>query len=387
MRGQPLMPCNPRKARMLLKQGKAKVIRRLPFTIQLLVATGENKQPITLGIDPGYSNIGLSVITDKKELFSAEVTLRKGIVKLISNKRMYRIHKRNRLWYRSCKFLNRVGSKKEGWLAPSIQHKLNSHIRIVNFVKSLLPITKTVVEANNFDIQKIKNPDIEGIEYQEGVMKNFYNIREYILYRDNHQCRSCSKINTKLEVHHIESRKTGSNRPENLVTLCISCHKKVTLGKEIKYSRPRSFKAATFMSTVRWKLVEALKANITYGYLTKLKRKELNLVKSHTNDAFVIANGKFQIRANTYSISQNRRNNRCLQKNRKGYKRSTRRQRYDLRPKDLVKLGTRILKAIGIHSCGRYIKLKSKIGKVINKKILNVELLKYSRGFEYLYVI
>ena len=199
-----------------------------------------------------------------------------------------------------------------------------------------MPVTKIIIEANNFDIQKIKNPNIEGKEYQEGAMKDFYNVREYVLHRDNHQCGSCRKRNIKLEIHHIESRKTGSNRPENLITLCNSCHKKVTLGEEIKYSRPKSlsFKAATFMSTIRLKLVEALKADITYGYLTKLKRKELNLIKSHTNDAFVIADGDFQSRTSSYSIFQNRRNNRCLQLNRKGFKSSVRRQRYNLRPKD-----------------------------------------------------
>jgi len=386
MRGKPLMPCKSRKARILLKQGKAKVIRRSPFTIQLLIATGETVQSITLGIDPGYSSIGLSAITDKKELFSTEVTLRKGIVNLNSDRRMYRRLKRSRLWYRQCRFLNRVKSKKEGWLAPSIRYKLESHIRIVNFIKSLLPISKVVIEANNFDIQKIKNPDIKGVEYQEGEMKNFYNVRKYVLYRDNHQCRSCRKKNTKLEVwntklevHHIESRKTGSNRPENLITLCINCHKKTTLD-EIKYSIPKSFKAATFMSIIRWKLVDSLEAGITYGYLTKMKRKELNLPKSHTNDAFVIADGNSQSRINTYSIFQNRRNNRKLQTNRKGFKPSIRKQRYDLRPKDLVKLGTKVLKVIGVCNYGKYVRLKSKIGNIVNKKISGIELLKYNRG-------
>jgi len=382
MREKPLMPCSPRKARVLLKEGKAKVVRRSPFTIQLLIATGETVQPITLGIDPGYSNIGLSAVTEKLEVFSAEVELRKGLVKLNSNRRMYRRIKRNRLWYRPPRFLNRISCKKEGWLAPSIKHRFDSHIRIVNFVKSLLPITKIIVEANNFDIQKIKNPDIKGVEYQEGAMKDFYNVREYVLYRDGYQCRSCRKRNTGLEVHHIESRKIGSNSPENLVTLCIICHKKATK-EDIKFSKSsRGFKEATFMSTVRWKLVEALKAEVTYGYLTKLKRKELKLFKSHINDAFVIAEGMTQTRLNVYSVVQNRRNNRCLQKNRKGYKPSIRRQRYNFRPKDLVVLDTRILKVAGVHGYGKYIRLKSsRTNKTTDKKISYVNLLKYNRGF------
>ena len=376
---KPLMPCSPRKARVLLKQDKAKVVKRFPFTIQLLYGSSSYKQDIALGVDPGYSNIGLSAVTEKLEVFSAEVELRKGIVNLNSNRKMYRRLKRNRLWYRPCRFLNRIKNKKEGWLAPSIKHRFDSHIRIVNFVKTLLPITKVIVEANNFDIQKIKNPDIKGIEYQNGTTKDFYNVREYVLHRDCHQCRSCKKKNTELQVHHKESRKTGGNSPENLVTLCIICHEKATIGK-LNYSKPKSFKAATFMSTVRWKLVNALKSDVTYGYITKLKRKELKLSKSHINDAFVIANGLLQTKTNTYSVFQNKRNNRCLQLNRKGYKPSIRKKRYNLRPKDLVVLDTRILKVAGVHGYGKYIRLKSKAG-TINKKVSDVKLLKYSRGF------
>ena len=376
---KPLMPCSPRKARVLLKEDKAKVVRRFPFTIQLLYGSSNYKQDITLGVDPGYSSIGLSAVTPKKEVFSAEVELRKGIVNLNSNRRMYRRNKRNRLWYRPCRFLNRKHSKPSGWLAPSILHKLESHIRIVGFVKTLLPITKIIVEANNFDIQKIKNPNIEGNMYQEGAMKDFYNVREYVLHRDGHQCRNCKKKNTKLEVHHIESRKTGSNIPENLITLCIICHKKTT-ERKFNYLKPTSFKEATFMSTIRWKLIELLKADFTYGYITKLKRKELKLSKSHINDAFVIANSNLQTRLNSYFVFQNRRNNRCLQKNRKGYKPSIRRQRYDFRPKDLVVLATKILKVAGVHSYGKYVFLKTNIG-IISKKVSDVKLLKYNRGF------
>jgi len=115
IRGKPLMPTTPQKANKLLKKGETKVVKRKPFTIQLNKATGEEKQKITLGIDIGYQNIGLSATTKKKELFAAEVQLRKDLVKLNSERRMYRRTRRGRLWHRKSRFLNR--KKEKGWLA------------------------------------------------------------------------------------------------------------------------------------------------------------------------------------------------------------------------------------------------------------------------------
>ena len=159
-RQEPLMPCSPRKARMLLKEGKAKVTKRMPFTIQLTIATGETKQEITIGIDAGSKTIGVSATTDKEELFSAEVELRNDIVDLLSTRRQNRRARRNRLRYRKPRFLNRVKSKKKGWLAPSIQNKIETHLKVVSLIYKILPISKTIVEVASFDIQKIKNPEI-----------------------------------------------------------------------------------------------------------------------------------------------------------------------------------------------------------------------------------
>ena len=222
MRNKPLMPTTVGKARRLLKQGKAKIVRRFPFIIQLTYVTGENKQPITLGVDTGYKYVGLSAVSDNKELLSSEVKLRTDIVKLLSERKMYRRNKRNRLWYRKARFLNRIKSKKAGWFAPSICHRLDSHIKAINFVKSILPITEINVEAAAFDIQKIKpwraqetalagslalkDPNIQGTGYQNGVQKDFWNVREYVLYRDGHICQHCGKSNTILNVHHIERK-------------------------------------------------------------------------------------------------------------------------------------------------------------------------------------
>jgi len=232
MRGQPLMPTTPRKAQNLLKEDKAKVVKRTPFTIQLKYATGEVKQEIALGIDSGYQNIGISAITEKKEVYSAEVKLRTDMVKLNSERRQYRRARRSRkTWCRPPRFLNRKNP--EGWLAPSIQNKLDSHIKLINKVKQLLPITTIAIEVAAFDIQKLKIPEISGTEYQNGVQKDSWNAREYVLHRDNHTCQACKGKSKDpiLETHHIVSRQIGGDAPDNLLTLCETCHDKVTKGK------------------------------------------------------------------------------------------------------------------------------------------------------------
>ena len=320
MYGSPLMPTKSQKARVLLKQERAKVVKRTPFTIQLLYPTRRPAMAtVVLGVDAGYRKIGLSAVTKKKELYSTEVQLRNDIVKLNSGRRAYRRTRRGRKWHRKPRFLNR--KKPEGWLAPSIQHKLDSHIKIINEVKKILPVTKIVVEVVSFDIQKIKNLDIAGEEYQEGDQYGFANVREYVLYRDNHTCQNCKgkSKDSILETHHIVSRKTGGDRPKNFLTLCKTCHDKVSSGELILDIVPtKGYKAETFMTMVRWRLVRKLResltdVNHTYGYLTKAKRIEQELPKSHTNDAFVIAGGNGQVRSqDSYLIKQVRNCNRKL---------------------------------------------------------------------------
>jgi hypothetical protein len=320
MRGTPLMPTSPRKARILSKEGKAKVVKRTPFTIQLKYATGEAKQEITLGVDSGYENIGLSAIAGKKEVYSAEVKLRTDIVKLNSERRQYRRARRYRnTWYRQPRFLNR--KKPDGWLAPSIQHKLDSHIKLINRVKEILLVSHIVVEVAAFDIQRIKNPEISGSEYQNGEQKGFWNVREYVLHRDSHTCQHCKgrSKDPVLEVHHLISRQVGGDRPNNLLTLCSTCHEKVSKGEiNLDALPPMTFKAETFMSTVRWMLINKLREQgnaviHTYGYITKNNRILLGLPKSHINDAFVIAGGTVQERGlSSYSIQQVRKCNRKL---------------------------------------------------------------------------
>ena len=178
--GQPLMPCQPRKARLLLKTGKAKVVKMVPFTLQLLYGSSGFKQEVSLGIDAGTQHIGISATTERAVLFEAEVKPRTDIQEGLSTRRQFRRVRRNRKTrYRQARFLNR--KKPEGWLAPSVQHKVDAHLKAIRLVHKLLPISSTTLEVAQFDLQKIKNPDITGVEYQQGPQLGFWNVREYVL--------------------------------------------------------------------------------------------------------------------------------------------------------------------------------------------------------------
>ena len=297
--GQPLMPTeNHAKVRTLLKNKKARVVKRCPFTIHLQYEVGNHVQPVALGIDAGSKHIGLSATTEKKVLFEADVELRSDIVDLLSSRRELRRSRRNRKTrHRKARFDNRKRGDK--WLAPSVRHKIETHLTMVRKVHEILPISKVIAEVASFDIQKIKNPDIEGVGYQQGEQLDFWNVREFVLFRDGHQCQCCKgKSKDKiLNVHHIESRKTGGNAPNNLITLCSVCHEgyhkgTVKLPKTIK--RGMSFKDATFMGIMRWSFYNKLKeiypdVSLTYGYITKNTRIRHGLPKEHYTDARCIS--------------------------------------------------------------------------------------------------
>ena len=298
----PLMPTNRHgKVRHLLKDNKAKVVKRNPFTVKLLYKSTTFKQKVTLGVDSGSKVVWLSATTKKKEVYASEVILRNDIVKLLATKRQNRRTKRNRLRYRKPRFSNRTKSKKKGWLAPSIQHKIDTHLTVISKVCEILPINKIIVETASFDTQKLKNDKVEGYDYQNGDQLGFFNVREYVLFRDHHKCQHCKgKSKDKiLNVHHIESRKTGGDSPNNLVTLCNTCHDDYHKGKiDLKIKRGKSYKDATFMGIMRWSFYNQLKETYlplgieiqnTYGYLTKSKRIENNLPKEQCIDAYCIA--------------------------------------------------------------------------------------------------
>ncbi|MGG2092235.1 RNA-guided endonuclease IscB [Bacillus sp. S13(2024)] len=293
LRGEPLMPCSPRKARILLKQGKAKIVGYTPFTIQLQYTTGETAQPITIGIDSGAKYVGVAITTEEKVLAKGTIALRQDVKENLTLRATLRRSRRQRKTrYRKTRFLNR--KKKEGWLPPSIQSRIDNVIHWIEKFKFLLPSPKVIVEVGKFDVQKLKKPDIQGIEYQQGDAFGFWNIRYYVFARDNYTCQICKKKGDILHTHHIIERcNGGSDMADNLVTVHEECHEKLHQGK-IKHSfqKPKQYKEAAFMNILRLQIMRRLDCEITYGSYTTPIRKKLRLPKTHVNDAIAITNPK-----------------------------------------------------------------------------------------------
>lgn len=393
--GSPLMPCKPAKARHLLEAKKAEVVIRTPFTIRVLWECERNVEEVILKIDVGYSRAGLSVATEKKELFSAEVELRNDVSRKLSERRMYRRNRRNRLWYREPRFSNR--RRKEGWLAPSIQHKLDAYISLVGKIKVLLPLSQIIVEVAKFDTQKMVNSEISGIDYQHGTLFG-YEVWEYLLEKWGHKCAYCGKENTQLEKEHIIPKgRDGTNRVSNLTISCHKCNQNkgnMTAEEfghpEVQKMAKETLKQAAFMNTVRWKLVNKLKElypyveiKHTYGYITRYNREKLGLEKSHINDAFCIEGTNSQERAKPFKITKTRRNNRSLQTNRKGFKPSIRRKRHHIQPNDIVKSKGSFYLVKGVFNYGDWVRLSNGLGNISNMSAKNVELVKYGKGIQF----
>ena len=320
--GRPLMPTTPCRARHLVKAGEAVVAKASPFTIRMAIETTMEVEPVTLGVDAGSKHVGLSASTEAEELFRAEVTLRDDIPRLMTARRQSRRTRRSRLRYRPERFDNRKRPK--GWLTPTMETKVRTHENVIDKVCSILPVSRIVIESASFDIQRIKDPGIEGEEYQQGEQLGYENVKAYVKARDGFRCRSCG-TRDHLEVHHIRQRKDGgSDSPDNLVTLCHGCHMAWHEGKKdrVTLSEDPGFKAATEMSTMRrFVLVRVRKAHPdipveeTYGHVTNHVRKSLGLEKSHSNDAFCIAGNLNASRCGeVYDITKVRCHNRQVMK-------------------------------------------------------------------------
>lgn len=322
------------RVRRLLRKGHAVVVDYRPFTIQLTYDTPNGVQGVSLGVDAGIKHVGFSATTKKKVLFEAELLLRSDIVDKLSTRREFRRARRNRKTrYRKSRFLNRTKSKKPGWLAPSVRQKVDCHIYWISKICKFLPIRKITVETAQFDTQLLKAqeqglPLPQGTDYQKGEQFGFLNVREYVLFRDGHKCQCCkgkSKDN-KLHVHHIESRKTGGDAPNNLITLCTECHAKYHSG-EIKLPktvrRGTSLRDAAQMGIMRKALFNRLKGEIgdaipcykTYGYITKHTRTKAGLPKAHVIDARCISGNPYvETDGHYWIIRKLRTNNRQLHK-------------------------------------------------------------------------
>ena len=347
--GRPLMPT----ARCgwvayALKHGEANVVRGDTFTIRLLRDSTRYLQEVTLGVDVGSKHIGLSASTKEQQLYTAQVELRTDVTGLLTARREFRRGRRGRKhnWYRPPRVDNR--KKENGELPPSIRHKADSHIRVINNVLKILPIVRINIEIGKFDSQKIQNPSISGDQYQKCKLAGWENLKAYAKWRDGYKCRVCGKSHrtdptVHLEVHHIRRRADGgTDTPENVVTLCHECHerhhKKAVV---LKFKRPPVHMNEAHMNAMRKYLVDRLLhtpmrrivVNVLYGYETSMARREHNVDKSHISDAFCIA-GNFEAKENYNNVYLHRfvrRHNRCLHKStilKGGYRKANQAPKY-----------------------------------------------------------
>lgn len=313
---EPLMPCSNVIARLLFKQGKAKVKKREPFTIKLTCETTNYTQDLTLGVDTGSGTIGAAVSKDNGEIvYVSEVVVRNNITDKMTQRAKYRRNRRNRKTrYRKARWLNRKNSIKSDRFSPTMVSKLHSHVKEIEFVKSILPITTLVLETAQFDTHLMKNPllaldSVKHWGYQKGSNYGFENTKAMVLNRDDYTCQYCKgrHKDSKLEVHHIVFRSlNGSDEQDNLITLCHTCHKDLHNGKiNPKFSGKRkgTLKYATQMNSIRKQLFRMYSDAIeTFGYVTKSNRLQLSVSKEHYYDACIIATqgNPFAIKSNLY---------------------------------------------------------------------------------------
>ena len=304
MDGSPLDPTHPAKARILLKQKKAKVVKRLPFTIKLTYEIKNPKtQKYTLGVDTGFSKLGTAVINEKDEVvYLSEVTLRNDIKNIMQNRNGTRRARRNRnTRYRKPRWLNRKNSIKTDRYPPTMISKFNSHMKEIKFIKSILPISTINLELAKFDNHALSNPLVKNNKwiYQKGLKFGFANTKAFVLNRDKYTCQHCRTKQGALEVHHIIFRSNGgSDEPDNLITLCRNCHRELHSGKinlSIKgLKRKNKQAAATQMNVLRSMIIKKFNLHFnlnfteTYGFITKEVRQYLNLPKEHYFDGVAI---------------------------------------------------------------------------------------------------
>ena len=306
---QPLMPTERfGKVRRLLKEKKAKVVRREPFTIRLLYEPETDVvQECYCGVDTGSKHIGVAVVGNDRVLYQSQTELRSDIKKKMDARRAFRRNRRNRKTrYRKKRFLNRKNSIRENRLPPSVKHKVQAHIDEIEFCKKILPVSDLILEVSQFDTALMKNPSLmnEKIKhwgYQKGFNYGYSSRREAILHRDNYTCQCCGKKNCRLEVHHIRFKSDGgTDDEENLITLCEDCHKSVHASTVVLNKKPKkskNLKYATHMSIIRSQLLKIYPQAVeTFGFVTTENRNHLKLRKDHYIDACIIASGGLEFK-------------------------------------------------------------------------------------------
>ncbi len=292
--GHPLMPCKPAKARKLLRGGKARVLKRCPFTIQLLWDCEEHVQEVTLGIDKGSHVTGIVCTGNGKVLLAAELHHRLDVKGKMDARRNNRKRRRRSLWYRPKRFTNRASSRRSRRLPPSVKTNVEEVIRVVKQLP--LPISHIVVEDVQVDIARLNNPSLQGAQYQDPTRLD-ENLRIACLMRDGYQCQQCGKKGVRLEAHHLIYREHGGKDTlSNLLTLCEACHRKVHEGKlRLKVIGVSGYLDVIAQRTMQGKsflyaqLRNQASLSKVFGYETAAFRKARELPKTHLIDALCVA--------------------------------------------------------------------------------------------------
>jgi 5-methylcytosine-specific restriction endonuclease McrA len=295
-----LMPCTPARARLLLKQKKAAVLRRYPFTLILRDARPKAVvQPLRLKIDPGSKTSGLALTSDAtgEVVWAAELTHRGQQVHQALQKRaaVRRGRRQRHTRYRKPRFLNRRRPK--GWLPPSLISRVRNVETWVARLRRWCPIGALSYEAARFDTQALQNPEIAGTDYQHGQLSG-YELKEYLLLKWGHQCAYCKQMGIPLQVEHIVPKmRGGSNRVTNLTLACEHCNQKKGNRTAQEFGFPhlqaqalQPLKDAAAVNSTRWALYERLKSTglpieTSTGGRTKWNRKQRGIPKAHWLDA------------------------------------------------------------------------------------------------------
>ena len=332
--GLPLMPTNRcGHVRRLLKANRAAIVSYTPFTIRLLYSTTRHTQEVSLGVDTGSKHIGFSATTASKVLFEAQVDIHDDVSRKLRERKVLRKNRRAKhTRYRKQRSLNRISSKPNGWIAPSIRYKVHIHCYWVNRLCNIMPVSRIIIEVGQFDIQSLMATDMNrmkpyGLDYTHGEQHGFHATREYVIHRDGNTCVAChgSSKDTKLHVHHIQSRQIAGNAPNNLVTLCRTCHSlyhKGLMALPNSIQRGKSYKDAAAVGIMKPYIMDAVKkmcgpsilCEETYGYMTKAVRMQCGLCKAHHIDARCISGNPRAVSSDgiVYMITKIRDNNRQL---------------------------------------------------------------------------
>ena len=310
---KPLMPCGPARARKLLKAGRARVHKLQPFTIRIVDRSLADSvvQKVVVKVDPGSKETGIAVVREDEEethhaLYFINLKHRGAAIRdaLTSRRQLRRGRRSRNLRYRAPRFLNR--SKPKGWLPPSLQHRVDTTLSWVNRLRRLAPVSGIAQELVKFDTQLMQNPDISGVEYQQGELAG-YELKEYLLEKFGRRCVYCANSDVPLNVEHIVPKaRGGSNRLSNLAIACVECNQKkgakpieeFLKGKPELQARVRKqlktpLRDAASVNATRWALFEALRATglpvrTGSGALTKFNRHCFGVPKEHWFDALCV---------------------------------------------------------------------------------------------------